>query len=152
MEPKVILYIVVAIGYGIYKIYKRVKTPQVEKKTYQPQSESKLDYVEEPSQESQSGYKTIDDIINDLNSHGKVKPQQKATPATQKRAQTSKDIAQEIEQEYNEVKSQQKSVSSHLNTSKKLVPSKRVISKKKEVKFDIRKAVLYRAVLERPKF
>jgi uncharacterized membrane protein YebE (DUF533 family) len=153
MEPKVILYIVVGIGYFIYNIYKKVKAPQVEN-TKSKHAEEPVNYSEDSSQGDQGGYKTIDDIISDLNSHGHVKSKekQKASTEVQERGQPSANIAREIEREYEDVKSQRKSMSSQVNTAKKSKPSKRVVSKKKKVKFDLRKAVLYRSVLERPKF
>jgi hypothetical protein len=155
MEFKVILYIVIGVGYFIYNIYKKVNAPQKKSKSVEYEQE---EYHPEPANTG-GGYKTIDDIINDLNAKGNASS--KITGSNERvinegvdnPERTLREIREEKEeieriQKVEEQRQREMSASFIASEARK---AKRAKTQKK-VKFDLRKAVLYRAVLERPKF
>lgn len=153
MEPKVIMYIVIGVGYFIYNIYKKINAPQVESKTDEYEEDGGFESEAQPQSTGGSSYKTIDDIISDLNNHGHIQSKKEPVHAVKEVVENPERTLSELRQEKEEVERKQREVilnnASVFNTSH---PENGKKSKKRKVKFDLRKAVLYRAVLERPKY
>lgn len=163
-DIKTVMYVVFGVGYFIYNIYKKVKTPASESNPRQVDRSHEEEYEEDPVVEKESasgGYKTIDDIINDLNKQGHITEQKREVHVVNEGVENTEPIAQEFKEEaaeFNpEFKQELKEEFERKTLKKDFFPAKKSSLKgkrkvRKKVKFDLRKAVLYRAVMERPKY
>ena len=155
MEFKVVMYVVIGVGYFLYNLYKKTKSPPV-KKSEVDYSEDELEDMD-PGDRSvegirQQSYQTIDDIVMDLSQQGHVR-------SAEKQQEVFKGDNKEADDAF---KTQNESGASS-NISVKSTDDTQVKSsvqdngykprtRRKRVSFDLRKAVLYRAVMERPKY
>lgn len=155
MSVKIIIYIVVGIGYFVYNIYKKTNAakPAVQPDDYLDEEEE----VYEPETSSASGsYKTIEDIINDLNDKGQAKVQPVVERAVNEGVDNPERTLKEVREEREEVERIQREFELRRKAALKKVQGKvhgKVRdSRRRKSTFNLRKAVLYRAVMERPKF
>ena len=155
MEFKVVMYVVIGVGYFLYNLYKKTKSPPV-KKSEVDDSEDELEDVD-PGDRSvegirQQSYQTIDDIVRDLRQQGHVRS-----------SENQQEVFKSDNKEADDTFDTQNESGAPSNTSVKStdeIPVKPSVqdsgykprTRKKRVRFDLRKAVLYRAVMERPKY
>ena len=148
MEFKVIMYIVLGVGYFIFNIYKKSKAPQPEN---EPNDYLEEDDVYEAEPSGGGSYKTIDDIINNINGSGGTKSKKEpVSRVINEGVDNPERTLRELREEKEEVERVQYEAQLKKTNAYGTVPSTK--SKKRKSKFDLRKAVLYRAVMERPKF
>ncbi len=155
MEFKVVMYVVIGVGYFLYNLYKKTKSPPV-KKSEVDYSEDELEDMD-PGDRSvegirQQSYQTIDDIVMDLSQQGHVRSaekQQEVFKSDNKEADDTFDTQDESGASSNiSVKSTDDTQVKYSVQDNGYKPRTR----RKRVSFDLRKAVLYRAVMERPKY
>jgi hypothetical protein len=155
MELKFIIYIVLGVGYFIYNIYKKVNGPTSEQQIEDSREEQLTEEYEQAPTQEKSSYKSIDDIINDLHDQGyaKSKHQQPPVRVINEGVDNPERSLAELREEREEVERQKELSASKLSSktgAAGILPG--IKSKKRKVKFDLRKAVLYQAVMDRPKF